>query len=259
METRIVSGEALNPYAGSTIQKFREPSEKIRTLAAISLARKVAYLQLSDLVDSAEQEKLLPISESLASRFYSESERIYPRIYSGEKREELFLIKSGVVSIYRSYASGRRRLIKAVESGYFFGEMKWLGQTMLGSEAEAACTTEVAVVEPRHIAAMMAASADFAQKLVRHLGLRLVEAEKRHDRAAFQTVPGRMASLLLELADGKDTVSGLTQQEMAEILGVYRETVTVTLADLKRAKLIEVGRRKIRLLDSAGLGKLESL
>ena len=82
----------------------------------------------------------------------------------------------------------------------------------------------------------------------------------RVEPSAFQSnVTGRMASLLLELADGKDTVSGLTQQEMAEILGVYRETVTVTLADLKRAKLIEVGRRRIRLLDSAGLSKLESL
>jgi len=255
METRIVSGEALNPYTGPSIPKFREPSEKIRTLAAISLAKKVAYLRLSDLVDSSEQEKLLPISDGLTSRFFGEGDRIYP----GDKREELFLIKSGLVSIYRSYASGRRRLIKTVESGYFFGEMRWLGQTMLGSDAEAASTTEVAAVEPRHIAAMMAASADFAQKLVRHLGLRLVEAEKRHERAAFQTVTGRMASLLLELADGKDTVTGLTQQEMAEILGVYRETVTVTLADLKRARLIEVGRRRIRLLDSAGLGKLESL
>src|SRR5262252_756843 len=255
METRIVSGEALSPYANSAIQRFREPSEKIRTLAAISLAKKVAYLRLSDLVDPGEQEKLLPISEGLITRIFSEGERIYP----GEKREELFLIKSGLVNIYRSYASGRRRLIKTVESGYFFGEMRWLGQTMLGSEAEAASTAEVATVEPRHVAAMMTASADFAQKLVRHLGLRLVEAEKRHERAAFQTVTGRMASLLLELADGKDTVTGLTQQEMAEILGVYRETVTVTLADLKRAKLIEVGRRRIRLLDSAGLGRLESL
>jgi len=255
METRIVSGETLNPFTSTSIPKFREPSEKIRTLAAISLAKKVAYLRLSDLVDPTEQEKLRPISDSLTTSFFSEGDRIYP----GEKREELFLIKSGLVSIYRSYASGRRRLIKTVESSYFFGEMRWLGQTMLGSEAEAASATEVATVEPRHIAAMMAASADFAQKLVRHLGLRLVEAEKRHERAAFQTVTGRMASLLLELADGKEMVSGLTQQEMAEILGVYRETVTVTLADLKRAKLIEVGRRKIRLLDSGGLSKLESL
>src|SRR5262249_45302014 len=146
METRIVSGEALSPYANSAIQKFREPSEKIRTLAAISLAKKVAYLRLSDLVDSGEQEKLLPISEGLTSRFFSEGDRIYP----GEKREELFLIKSGLVNVYRSYASGRRRLIKTVESGYFFGEMRWLGQTMLGSEAEAASTTEVAVGGRRH-------------------------------------------------------------------------------------------------------------
>jgi CRP/FNR family cyclic AMP-dependent transcriptional regulator len=255
METRIVSGEALNPYTNSSTPMFREPSEKIRTLAAISLARKVAYLRLTDLVDSAEQENLLPISDGLSSRVFSEGERIYP----GDKREELFLIKSGLVSIYRPYSSGSRRLIKTVDSGYIFGEMRWLGQTMLGSQAEAAATSQVATLEPRHIAAMMAASADFAQKLVRHLGLRLVDAEKRHERAAFQTVTGRMASLLLELADGKDTVTGLTQQEMAEVLGVYRETVTVTLADLKRAKLIEVGRRRIRLLDPVGLGRLESL
>src|SRR5262249_55731715 len=71
METRIVSGEALSPYANSAIQRFREPSEKIRTLAAISLSKKVAYLRLSDLVDSNEQDKLQPISDGLASRVFS--------------------------------------------------------------------------------------------------------------------------------------------------------------------------------------------
>ncbi len=67
-----------------------------------------------------------------------------------------------------------------------------------------------------------------------------------------------MRFLCLYKPDKKEGVPP-SQQEMAEILGVYRETVTVTLADLKRARLIEVGRRRIRLLDSAGLGKLESL
>ena len=69
----------------------------------------------------------------------------------------------------------------------------------------------------------------------------------------------RIASLLLKLAGGGKEVSGYTHQEMAERLGVYRETVTNGIAELKQDGLIKVGRKRIALQNIDALRKLETI
>jgi hypothetical protein len=59
------------------------------------------------------------------------------------------------------------------------------------------------------------------------------------------------ASLLLLLAEEHDSleVVGLTHQDLAETVGTYRETATQVLNDLKAQGLIEIGRKRITILD----------
>jgi CRP-like cAMP-binding protein len=60
-----------------------------------------------------------------------------------------------------------------------------------------------------------------------------------------------LASLLLRLAadQGDNSISGLTHQDLAETIGTYRETATQVLNDLKTDGLIEIGRKRITILD----------
>jgi CRP-like cAMP-binding protein len=51
-------------------------------------------------------------------------------------------------------------------------------------------------------------------------------------------------------------VVGLSHQDLGERLGVYRETVTEALSELKTAGLLEIGRRRLRLLDEARLQEI---
>ena len=44
-------------------------------------------------------------------------------------------------------------------------------------------------------------------------------------------------------------MTGLTHQDLAESVGTYRETATQVLNDLKSQGLIEIGRKRIKLLD----------
>jgi CRP/FNR family cyclic AMP-dependent transcriptional regulator len=53
-------------------------------------------------------------------------------------------------------------------------------------------------------------------------------------------------------------VNGWSQQDLAEQLGVYRETVTNALNELKNAGLIEVGRKRIAILDRKRLERAAS-
>jgi CRP-like cAMP-binding protein len=69
--------------------------------------------------------------------------------------------------------------------------------------------------------------------------------------SSIAMVPGEQG-LLLERADG-DLVRNLTHKELAQHLHVYRESATAALGDLKKAGIIEIGRKRIRILHRARL------
>ena len=51
-------------------------------------------------------------------------------------------------------------------------------------------------------------------------------------------------------------MDGRSHQEIAERLGIHRETVTYALNELKAAGIIDIGRRRIRLLNDARLAEV---
>ena len=70
--------------------------------------------------------------------------------------------------------------------------------------------------------------------------------------SSFPVNRPRLADLLRrEARDG--VVEGLSHQDLGDRLGVYRETVTEALNELKAAGVLEIGRRRIRVLDEARL------
>ena len=236
-------------------KRTKGPSEKIRSLAAISLANKVGYLKLSDLVGQNSRSAENAI-DKLASRNFKAGQAIYP---SSQKSPMACLVRSGRVNIVRTASTGRDLDVKAVEAGTIFGEMPLLGQSMLGAKAVAADAAKVTFITPADFEKIASSSPSVALNLARQIGPRLVDAERRHEQSAFQPVTSRVASLLLKLSGGAKEVKGFTHQEMADKLGVYRETVTNGIAELKADQLIKVGRKRITLMDVNALRKMETI
>jgi CRP/FNR family cyclic AMP-dependent transcriptional regulator len=236
-------------------RRTKGPSEKIRSLAAFSLAPKVGYLKLSDLLGSENHETGASIVASLSKKRYRQGDTIYP---ATRNEPMLFLVKSGSVNIVRPSLLGSEFNIKRIGPGTLFGEMAQLGQSMLGAHAKAAETSEIAFIKEGDFERIASAAPEAVMNLLRQLGHKLVEAEKSHEQAAFQTVKARVAAMLMKLATKGNQVLGLTHQDIADMLGVYRETVTNAIAELKQDGLIEVGRKRIGLLDLPGLQKLVS-
>jgi CRP-like cAMP-binding protein len=148
-------------------------------------------------------------------------------------------------------------LVSTLEQGTLFGEMSLLGQAMLSCKA---------IVGPEG-ATLAVLSADRIREWIRidplaifeELGPRLSILEAEHYRVAFQTAESRLAGLLLELAGGASSVTGLTQEELGQQLGAYRETVTHAINDLKYDRIIEVGRKRITILDKRALRELSEV
>lgn len=235
-------------------RRTKGPSEKIRSLAALSLAQKVGYLKLQDLAGPDNSKLESAISERLPKRNFKAGDTIYP---GNQKGPALFLVKSGSVKITRTSAQGQEFDAKTVEAGAIFGEMPALGQTMLGAQAIAAETTKVAVINAAEFEKLASSTPAIALNILRQVGPRLIDAERRHEQAAFQPVTSRIAALLLKLANKENQVVGYTHQDMADMLGVYRETVTNAIGELKADRIIKVGRKRITLQDLAAVKRME--
>ncbi|HVB63776.1 MAG TPA: Crp/Fnr family transcriptional regulator [Nitrolancea sp.] len=175
-----------------------------------------------------------------------------------EPAEVLFILKKGEVAISRISPEGKKLIVSTLGPGTIFGEMAIVGQRMHQTFAEALTECVICIMSRRDVEDLLLADPRIAVRLVKALGERLSQAEARLEEMAFKSVPARLASLLVRLTTESDwrghpLVQGLTQQQLAELVGTYRETVTTILGQFRADGLIEIGRRRIVLLDLKGL------
>lgn len=170
----------------------------------------------------------------------------------GEAGEIIFVIKKGAAQLYRLSPDGQKFVFSHLPAGSFFGEMAFVGQGMHECFAEATEDSEVCIHRKEDVKRLLAEYPHFALRLVEAMGERLLQAEQQLADLALQGFTPRLAAFLLREAKG-GVVSGLSHQDIGERLGVYRETTTYALNELKSAGIIEIGRRQIRILDTQRL------
>ncbi len=219
---------------------------------------KLTYLSMVEIfqdLTKAEMEHL----EQVTAMVTTPKGRVF--YHPHEKSEVLFILKRGDVTVSRINADGKKLVVSRLGAGAIFGEMGVLGQRMQESYAEAVTECLICVMSRNDVEQLLLRDPRIAMRLAQSLGNRLAEAEARLEEMAFKSVPGRLAGLILRLADeqdwrGRSVVNGLTHQQLAELVGSYRETVTLTLNQFRDAGYIEIGRRRIVLLDEDELSRI---
>jgi CRP-like cAMP-binding protein len=169
--------------------------------------------------------------------------------------EVLFLLKKGQVQIYRLAPNGKKLVVATLGPGAIFGEMSLVGQGMHNTFAEAVDECLLCVMSRADVERLMREKPDVAFRFFETMGDRVTQLETRLENIAFKSIPSRLADLLLRLSDelGKDEIKGYTHQDFSEMLGTYRETITQTLNEFKAQGTIDIGRKRIMLLDRARL------
>ena len=216
-------------------------SEKHSYLSAIDVFRDLSPAEVADI------ERTITMSACHTGRVF---------FTPAESGEVLFLLKKGKVQLYRLSPEGKKQVVVTLDAGAVFGEMALVGQGMHGALAEALEESLICVMSREDVERIIRWKPVVALRFIEAMGRRLHEAESRLEEIAFKNIPARLASVLLRLADEMGdgrAVEGYTHQDLAEMLGTYRETATQTLNSFKQHGLIELGRKRVVILNREGL------
>ena len=213
-----------------------QPTEKLRYLSELAVFQDLSPREMQEL------NRVTTMSTVQRGRVFYRPE---------EPGEVMFIIKEGRVQLYRISPEGKKLVITTLGPHTLFGEMALLGTKMHNTFAEAIDDCLICVMSRTDLERLILNKPQVALRILEITGKRLREAEERLENMAFKGIPARLASLLLRLSEeqGSTDITGLTHQDLAESVGTYRETATQVLNDLKSQGLIEIGRKRITLLD----------
>ena len=172
-----------------------------------------------------------------------------------EMGEVLFLLKKGRVQLYRLSPEGKKLVVAIMEPGSIFGEMSIVGQGMHNTFAESIEDCTLCVMSRVDVERILMEKPSVALRFMQAMAHRLQETESQLEDLAFKGIPSRLAALLLKLSEKDDQtlVKGFSHQDLAEMLGTYRETTTQILNDFKSKGWIAIGRKRIEILDRDAL------
>ena len=166
--------------------------------------------------------------------------KAYPKntviVNEGDRSDTLFIILSGRVKVYLADEEGKEVLLSTQGPGEYFGEMI-LDQGPRSASVITLEPSKFSVITTDQFKKFLAEHPDAGPELVMSLIHRVRELTKTVGNLALLDVYGRVARLLLELAneeDGEMVISErLTQQDMANRVGCSREMISRILKDLR--------------------------
>lgn len=132
-----------------------------------------------------------------------------------------------------------------------FGAFEACGSRLSYSRALVQIGGEVWRIRDSHYRELFDQSSNLRVAIHKHVEALLIEARQLVACTAIHKVESRMCRVLLDASarSHRGNHLSLTQEELAQILGVQRSTIAVTSSALQRAGLISSGRGSIDILD----------
>jgi CRP-like cAMP-binding protein len=172
---------------------------------------------------------------------------------------DIYLLRRGRVRLYTISPEGRALMMLLLDPPSVFGEMSLVEGWRHDSYAVSATPCLVGTVRSETLRRALNVQPSLALRFMTVMSRRLRAIERKLADIAFKSVPQRLAAALLGLwAERRDmppTVRS-THQQLAEMIGSHRETVTKAIGEFRNAGLIRVEEEAIHLTDLVRLGDL---
>lgn len=180
----------------------------------------------------------------------------------GSEANTLFFINEGKIKLYKYNKDGKEQILHILTNGDFFGELDLIKSSTYKFNAKAMDNAKICTLKKSEVKNIIMKKPEIAIKLLESVGERLAAIENLAQNLSTNDVDARIAYLLINLMDkyseeedGKKLIKlPLSREDMANYIGVTRETISRKLKKLEEEELIQlIGTKKIVILDEDGL------
>lgn len=213
----------------------------------------VAFLRNVPLFEGLSNEELETIANVTITRSYGKDGVI---ILAEEEGNSLFIIDSGQVKVSIVSEDGREVILSLLGPGAVFGELSLLDGKPRSANVIATEETSLIMLRRPDFVQILFKMPQIATALLAELASRLRKTDRQIEGLALLDVTSRISETLLQLAGehGSETAEGITlqnrptHQELANMSGTTRETVSRVLKRLESHGYINCSGRTIVIL-----------
>ena len=206
--------------------------------------------EIFDSFNPVELGKLMGIFEEL------ELPKHHVLFSPGAACEAIYFIEEGRVRLTRLSPEGKTVILALLGPGDLIGDAAWESGEH-DSYAETLEDSRIYQISREAFQKLIRENPEFGIRLIHLLGTRLQQAQARIEDLVFRQVPSRVARLLLSLAEnhGRVTPKGirvefpLTHQEIADLVGSSRVTVTQILNRMRTSHWINIESKRVTIND----------
>jgi len=201
------------------------------------------------------------LSETVELREVRRRQVIY---LPGDPGASVFFVNGGRVKISKVTRDGKELTLAYRGPGEIFGELCMLEGGPREEMAEAMENAMITELTRDEFEKLVQQNGMLGYRLTKAMLQRRREVENKVEQLLFKDVNAKLAELLLRLGNEYGVQSGrgtlvalkITHQEMANLIGSTRETVSLTLSMFKKKGLIQTDGRKVIISDREGLRAL---
>ncbi len=210
----------------------------------MSQQKKIARESLRSipLFADVSDEDLGAIASLLIERRFPKNKTI---VEEGLPGDYMYVICEGQVKVTKLSGDGREKILELLDAGDFFGEMSLLDNAARSASVKTLIESRVLALARNDFLGLLRRSPDIAMAVIQELTRRVRQVDEQASALSFQRVKERAQGLLVRLARDESRSPGrlatppLTHQQIADMIGTSRETVTRVIKGLKEQGWLE--------------------
>jgi CRP/FNR family transcriptional regulator, cyclic AMP receptor protein len=230
----------------------------------VKLETVASHLAATRLFGELDPAALSSLAERAVERSYKKGQLL---VYQGDSGDSVFVIVEGLVKVMVTSEEGEEMVLVTLRPSDTFGELSLVDGGPRSASAEAVEPTRVLIITRPILLELLGQHPSLTDSLLRSLGSLARRLTEQAADLVFLDIHGRMAKLLLTMAEDRGEQAGetivldlnLTQADLAAMVGGSRQSVNQTLRSFESRGYLEIEGRSITLKKPAELRRRAGL
>ena len=205
------------------------------------------------------KKELAAVGRILVRRTFSEKQTIIQEM--DDDQQTFFIILSGKVHVTVSTSDDKQSILATLKRGDFFGEMTLLDGEPRSASIVAVEPCSVVMLYRQAFVDMLTSYPKIAVRMLATLSRRLRQTNRQIGTLSMMSVYGRVADVLVKLGREQGEKQGTatvivrrpTHQQLADMAGTTRETVSRIMSTLQKKRYIIQDSSSLVILDEKKL------